>query len=308
MVLLNNLIWTWEKNKKEGSYFKKPQKSANHKPNKTHPQQLLPPSPNPDMSYFFKAQRTVLKHSGQLVCSEGSGIAEFKLFEWKDVVSIYRLSALHCRIEVLWWQGRGSPWKHCSAVVCRVDVFPRRDNFSNRFLHHRPVWPTFDVVNRDQNWSGNFPCHMRLRAPLSFVYTFIFGQLFYRKHHFEDSFVPFRENREDAWGDAMQQPFGTLWSPPAPPVRGSWKGWEQLVQCFEARGWGSMLGVWLGLACLGPPPLNRPSPALTPSIGLKNPEAALLCVGGWSKTQPLPLTAPASPRRARSSVGLAPGK
>lgn len=134
--------------------------------------------------------------------------------------------------------GKGSPWKHCSAVVCHLDAFPHRDHFPNRFLHHRPVWPTFNVVNRDQNWSGNFPCHMRLHAPLSFVCTFIFGQLFDRKRRFEDSFVLFGENGEDASGNVMQQPFDTPWCPP-PPVRGSRRAREQLVRCFEARGWGA---------------------------------------------------------------------
>lgn len=57
---------------------------------------------------------------------------------------------------------------------------------------------------------------MRLHAPLSFVCTFIFGQLFDRKRRFEDSFVLFGENGEDASGNVMQQPFDTPWCPPLP--------------------------------------------------------------------------------------------
>lgn len=202
--------------------------------------------------------------------------------------------------------GKGSPWKHCSAVVCHLDAFPHRDHFPNRFLHHRPVWPTFNVVNRDQNWSGNFPCHMRLRAPLSFVCTFIFGQLFDRKRRFEDSFVLFGENGEDASGNVMQQPFDT---PRCPPSRqGLLEGTGAAGSVLWSQGMGSVLGVRLGVARPGPPPSNGPSPAVALSVGLNNPGAALLRVGGWSKTQPLPLAAPASLRWETDSTGLAPGK
>lgn len=194
--------------------------------------------------------------------------------------------------------GKGSPWRHCSAVVCRLDAFPLRDHFPNRLLHRRPVWPTFNVVNRDQNWSGNFPCHMRLRAPLSSVCTFIFGQLFDRKRRFEDNFVPFGENREDASGNVMQQPSDTPWCPPS--AQGSWRArGEQLW----SQGMGSVLGVRLGLARPSPPPSNGPSPGDALSVGLNKPEAALLRVGGWSKTQPLPLAAPASLRWETTARG-----
>ena len=145
---------------------------------------------------------------------------------------------------------------------------------------------------------------MRLRAPLSFVCTFIYGQLLDRKHHLEDSFVTFGETGEDSWGDAVQQPFGTSWSPPL-LLLGAPGG--------DESSWFSALKPGDGEACrvshaLAPPPSNRPSPALAPSVGLNNPEAARLCVGGRSKTQPLPLAAPPQPRGERIGAGLALGK
>lgn len=65
----------------------------------------------------------------------------------------------------------------------------------------------------------------------------------------------------------------------------------------DESSWFSALKPGDGEACrvshaLAPPLSNRPSPALAPSVGLNNPEAARLCVGGRSKTQPLPLATP----------------
>lgn len=117
---------------------------------------------------------------------------------------------------------------------------------------------------------------MKLRAPLSFICTFIFGQLFDRKRRFEDSFVLFGENREDASGNVMQQPFDTPWCPP--PAGGSWRAGEQLARCFGA-GHGARR-VRARVSPAWPPPWNGPSAGVALRVGLNNPEAALLRVGG----------------------------
>lgn len=152
---------------------------------------------------------------------------------------------------------------------------------------------------------------MRLRAPLSFVCTFIFGQLFDRKRRFEDSFVPLRENREDASGgcDAAAIWHLVVCPPRQPPVRGSRRGREQLVRRFEAGGRGSVLDAWLGLARLGPPSVDQTIPGRRTECRIKQWQK-LPCRAGDAnpKHKPLPLLAPASPRRERSGARLAPGK
>lgn len=161
----------------------------------------------------------------------------------------------------------------CTCLLLRC--FSSQRSFSKQIPPSQTSLTHFQRCKQRSELEREFSLSYEASRSIKFVCSFIFGQLFDRKHRFEDNFVLFGENREDASGNVMQQPFDTPWCPPS-PHQGLLEG---TARAAGAVLWSQGMGSGLGAARPGIPPSNGPSPGVALSVGLNSPEAALR-VGG----------------------------